>query len=120
MAEHTGAHHGGDAAAGHESHHVIPVRIYILNGIALMVLLGLTLLAAVFDLHEWNVIIALTIAVVKALLVVLYFMHLRFSSRLVQVFGGAALFWLLILFALTLTDYFSRSGPMLPPGSRRA
>ena len=119
MAHHPDAHHGG-AAAGHESHHVVPVRLYVMNGIALMVLLGLTLVAAMFDLHEWNVVIALTIAVIKALLVVLYFMHLRFSTRLVQVFGGAAIFWLLILFTLTLTDYFSRSGPMLPVGSPRA
>jgi cytochrome c oxidase subunit IV len=93
--------------AGH-AHHLVPVSAYYWNFAALMVLLVLTLVAAMFDLGEFNTIIALTIAVAKALLVVLYFMHLRWSTALVRVFAGAALFWLTILFTLTLDDYFSR------------
>ncbi len=90
------------------THHVVPLPVYYWNFFALMVLLVLTLVAAMFDLGEFNTIIAMTIAVAKAVLVVLYFMHLRWSTPLVRVFAGAALFWLLILFVLTLDDYFSR------------
>jgi cytochrome c oxidase subunit 4 len=60
--------------------------------------------------------VALTIAVSKASLVALYFMHVRWSSRLTWVFVGAGVFWLLILIALTLSDVFTRQWlPALPP-----
>ena len=58
--------------------------------------------------------IAVTIAVIKAGLIVLYFMHVRYSSHLVQFFAGATFFWLAILFVLTLSDYFSRDWPTAP------
>src|SRR5438128_1436738 len=108
MAEHGTAAHGG--AEEHTARHVIPLRVYFYNFSALMVLLVLTLVAAHFDLGEWNIVIAVTIAVIKAVLVVLYFMHLRYSSQLVRVFGVAAIFWLGILFAMTLSDYVGRHG----------
>jgi cytochrome c oxidase subunit IV len=107
MAE-TTAHHGD------QTRHVVPLSVYGWNFAALMVLLVLTLVAALFDLGTFNTIIALTIAVAKALLIVLYFMHLRWSSSLVRVFAGAALFWLTILFVLSLDDYFSRPWFRLP------
>ncbi|MCA1573318.1 MAG: cytochrome C oxidase subunit IV family protein, partial [Acidobacteria bacterium] len=55
-----------------------------------------------------NVIVAMTIAVVKATLVVLYFMHVRYSARLIWVVVASALFWMGILFALTFSDYWTR------------
>ena len=55
-----------------------------------------------------NAIVALTIAVVKATLVILYFMHLRYSSRLTQVVVAAGVCWLIIMIALTLSDYLTR------------
>src|SRR5439155_497719 len=116
MAEHGAAQHTHGASGEHPGHHVVPLRVYMYNFTALMVLLVLTLVAAMYDLGEWNVVIAITIAVIKAVLVVLYFMHLRWSSLLVRVFGGAAIFWLVILFALTLGDYFTRRGLLLPAG----
>ena len=73
-----------------------------------------TCYAAALNLGEWNLVIAITIAVLKALLIVLYFMHLRWSTWLVRLFAGAALFWLTILFVMTLQDYFSRYANMLP------
>jgi cytochrome c oxidase subunit IV len=100
----------------HGEHHVVPIPTYLVVFAALMILLVLTLVAASQDLGEWNLVIAITIAVIKALLIVLYFMHLRWSSYLVRVFAGAALFWLTILFVLTLQDYFSRHAGMLPTG----
>jgi cytochrome c oxidase subunit 4 len=114
MAAHHPPHHEHGGAEEHSAHHVVSPSTYYKVFAALMVLLVLTLVAAYFDLGELNLIIAITIAVVKALLILLFFMHLIYSSRLVQLFGGAALFWLAILFILTLGDYFARRGPMLP------
>jgi cytochrome c oxidase subunit 4 len=55
-----------------------------------------------------NALVAMTIAVFKATAVVLYFMHVRYSSRLIWLIVGSALFWLVILFALTFSDYYTR------------
>jgi cytochrome c oxidase subunit 4 len=89
--------------------HVLPKRTYWTVWISLMVLLALTVLAATQHLgRSVNIVIALTIAVIKALLVILYFMHAKFSSRLVWVFAGVGFFWFLILVAFTLSDYASR------------
>jgi cytochrome c oxidase subunit 4 len=63
-----------------------------------------------------NVLIALTIAIAKTVLIVLYFMHVRFNERLVQVFVGAAFLWLIILFMLTMGDYLARDWPPAPVG----
>jgi cytochrome c oxidase subunit 4 len=70
---------------------------------------ALTVGAAFYD-FPWrlNTIVALTIATLKATFVVLYFMHVRYSSRLIWVIVASALFWVAILFALTLSDYFTR------------
>ena len=69
----------------------------------------LTVVAAFYDFPwQLNTIVALTIATAKATVVVLYFMHVRYSSRLIWVIVAAALFWMAILFALTFSDYWSR------------
>ena len=92
------------------SEHIVPVRIYFLIFLALLVGTALTIWAGLIDFPgPLNVIIALTIASIKATLVILFFMHLRYSSRLVWIIFGAALFWLALLFALTLSDYWTRT-----------
>jgi len=98
---------------GHE-HHVVQPLVYYKVFAALMVLLVATCWAAAYDLGPLNTIIAMIIAVVKAGLIVLFFMHIKFSSKLAKVFAVAALFWLTILFALSLQDYFTRAGMSLP------
>ena len=91
------------------SEHIVSLRIYIIIFLALMVGTALTVWAGLQNFPgSLNVIVAMTIAVTKATLVVLYFMHLRYSSRLVWVIFVSALFWLLILFAFTLSDYWTR------------
>jgi len=96
------------------SEHIVQPRVYITIFLALMVGTGLTVLAAKADFPgPLNVIVALTIAVIKATLVVLYFMHVRYSSRLIWLVIGSALFWLAIMFALTISDYWTRT--WLPP-----
>jgi cytochrome c oxidase subunit 4 len=91
------------------SEHIVPVRVYLAIFFALLVGTALTVFAAFYDFPwQLNTIIALTIASVKATLVVLYFMHVRYSPRLIWVIVASALFWLGIMFALTFSDYFTR------------
>ena len=97
-----------------------PERGYWIVFAALMVLLLLTVVASDrgpfhFNVGPFNIVIALIIASVKALLIIMYFMHVRFSSRLVWLFSLAAFYWLAIMLWFTFTDYFTR--PDLPiPG----
>jgi len=88
----------------HESHRSLYFKIFA----ALMGLLVLTLVAASFNLGELNLIVALTIAVVKAVLILLFFMHFRDSDTLTWLVGGATLVWFGIMITLTMTDYISR------------
>ena len=92
------------------SEHIVQPRIYIAIFLALMVGTALTLFAAFYDFPgPLNAVVALTIAVVKATLVVLYFMHVRYSGRLVWLVIVAALLWLVIMFAITFSDYWTRA-----------
>ncbi len=91
------------------SEHIVSVKIYITIFLALMAGTALTVWAGLQDFPgPLNVVIALTIAVIKATLVVLYFMHVRYSARLIWVILASALFWMGILFALTFSDYWTR------------
>jgi len=91
------------------SEHIVQPRIYLVIFLALLVGTGLTVFAAFYDFPgPLNAIVALTIAVIKATLVVLFFMHVRYSGRLIWLVIGSALFWLAIMFAITFSDYSSR------------
>ena len=96
------------------AHHVVPTRVYYLVFTALVTLTLVTVGVAFIDLGALNTPIAMTIAVCKALLVVLFFMHVRYGDRLVQTVVVAGFFWLGILLVLTLTDYLSRGWLGLP------
>jgi cytochrome c oxidase subunit IV len=111
MANHLYEH----SASEHQAeHHIVPVKYYFLVFGLLMVMTALTVLVAKFDLaHIWgplNIIVALTIAIIKATAVVLIFMHVKWSSRLTQVILVAGIFWLFILLSFTMTDYAARRG----------
>jgi len=91
------------------SEHIVQPRVYVTIFLALMVGTALTVMAAFYDFPgPLNAVVALTIAVIKASLVVLYFMHVRYSGRLIWVVIVAALLWLGIMFALTVSDYWTR------------
>jgi cytochrome c oxidase subunit 4 len=90
------------------SEHIVSKSTYFVIFAALILLTALTYGVALLDLGRFNAIVALTIAVIKAMLVVLFFMHLRYSSRLTWIFVGAGLFWLLIMIVLTLSDFLTR------------
>ncbi|MET0625462.1 MAG: cytochrome C oxidase subunit IV family protein [Pyrinomonadaceae bacterium] len=90
------------------SEHIVPRSTYFLVFGALIVLTAVTVIAANFDFGAMNDVVAMTIAVTKMMLVLLFFMHVRYSSRLIWVIVASMFFWLIILLALTLTDYSSR------------
>ena len=90
------------------SHHVTPISVYLAIFGALLVLTGVTVWVAFHDFGIWNDLIALTLAVTKATLVVLFFMQVWYSSRLSKLTVVGGLLWLVILIGLTLADYLSR------------
>jgi cytochrome c oxidase subunit 4 len=90
------------------SGHVAPKSMYYSVFGALIVGTALTVLVAFYDLGVLNNIVMLLIASVKALLVILFFMHVRWSTRLTWVVAASGFVWLIILFGLTMTDYLSR------------
>jgi cytochrome c oxidase subunit IV len=90
------------------SEHIVQRKVYFTVFGALLVGTAVTVLAAQVDFGRMNDVVAMTIAVVKMTLVLLFFMHVRYSSRLIWVIVASMFFWLLILLLLTLTDYTSR------------
>jgi cytochrome c oxidase subunit 4 len=96
------------------SEHIVERKVYFGVFAALMVGTILTVVAARFDFGALNNLIAMTIAVTKATLVILYFMHVRYGSRLVMLVVASGIFWLGIMMVLTLSDYFSRGWFVYP------
>ena len=90
------------------SEHIMPKKLYLVVFAALIALTVTTTVVATIDLGPLNIVIALLIAMSKASLVVLFFMHLKWSTRLTRIVAVAALFWLAILITLTLSDYATR------------
>lgn len=89
--------------------HVVPAALYVGIWATLMVLTLTTVLASFAELGPFNIVVALLIATIKGTLVVLFFMHLRYSPKLTIAAVIAAMFWLFIMFSLTMTDYLSRA-----------
>jgi cytochrome c oxidase subunit 4 len=91
------------------SDHIVSAKLYVAIFLALMALTGITVAVAFFDLGRMNDVVALTIAVTKATLVILFFMHVRYSTPLTWVVVASGFFWLAVLIGLTMSDYVSRS-----------
>jgi cytochrome c oxidase subunit 4 len=96
--------------------HIVPQKIYLLVFVTLLLLTLVTVDVAFYDLGILNIYIALAIATFKATIVVLYFMHLKYSERLNMIFVAAGLFWLIILIVLTASDIFTRQWEPVPQG----
>ncbi len=90
------------------AHVVVSPKTYVAVFAALLVLTGLTTTVAFYDLGLLNPVVALSIAILKGTLVVLFFMHLRYGSRLIWIVAGASIFWLGILLVLLMSDYVAR------------
>jgi cytochrome c oxidase subunit 4 len=89
--------------------HVVPIRIYVIIFATLLVLTAVTTAVAYVNLGPLNVVVMLLIAFFKASLVILYFMHVRFTSRLTQIAAVSGFAWLVILIGLTLSDELTRT-----------
>src|SRR5579862_6095791 len=90
------------------SEHIVSAKTNIAVWLTLLVLTGVTSGVAFIDLGPFNTVVALVIAVVKMLLVILFFMHVRYSSNLTKIVVLAGFFWLVILLSLTLSDFLTR------------
>ena len=98
-----------ESQPAHPRGHVVPVKVYLGVFLALCVLTVVTVAVTGYDFGPFNLIVALGVAITKATLVVLYFMHARYSPKLTGVVVAASLAFFVILVFLTLTDYVSRS-----------
>src|SRR5262245_58037470 len=97
--------------------HISPKSTYYTIFGLLMVLTGLTVFAAFHHLGAFNFPVALGIAITKATLVILFFMHAKYSSKLTKLFVGTAFFFLAVLLGLTMTDVLSRGLKTYPGGA---
>lgn len=93
----------------HSEHHIVTPFQYMLVFATLLVGTGLTVVAAYFDMGPLNPIIALGIATFKGLIVILFFMHVFFQSRLIKMTVAAGFFTFLVLIMMTMSDYISRA-----------
>lgn len=99
-------------------HHIVTPSTYLKVLIALMVLMGLTIYAYTIHINPFmNLIIALAIAFTKVTLITMFFMHVKYGSKLTRVFAGAGFFWMVIFITLLLADYMARyysDSPFVP------
>jgi cytochrome c oxidase subunit 4 len=93
----------------HADHHIITPKTYIMVFVTLLIFTGITVGAAYVDLGIFNPVVALAIASFKAVVVILFFMHVKYQSKLVKMTVGAGFFTFLVLVTMTLTDYMSRA-----------
>lgn len=96
----------------HDAHHIVtPIQYTMVFGTLLLFTL-LTVVAAYIDMKWLNPVIALGIACFKAVIVILFFMHAKYQSRLIQMTIGSGFFVFLVLIVMTMSDYISRSWGM--------
>jgi cytochrome c oxidase subunit IV len=106
----------GHGALEREHHFdvIVPVKTYVLTFLALLILTGATTGVAYIDLGAYNTVVALVIAVIKMLLVILFFMHVKYHPGLTRIAIICAFFWLGIMMTLTLSDELTRTWEMNP------
>jgi len=92
-----------------EEHHIVPVRVYALVFATLIVLTWVTAWVSTVELGRWNIFVALAIAIFKASIVALFFMHVKYSTRLTKLIVCSGVFWLILLLFVTMSDFWTRS-----------
>jgi cytochrome c oxidase subunit 4 len=95
--------------------HIVPVRVYVLVFLTLIVMTWVTAFVSTVDLGRLNVFVALSIAIFKASLVILFFMHVKYGARLTKFIVLAGLYWLILLLFIAMVDLWTR-GWMGVPG----
>jgi cytochrome c oxidase subunit IV len=93
----------------HHEHHIVTPKTYGVIFAALLFFTALTVGASYLELYVFNAVVALAIACIKAVLVILFFMHIKYSSRLTKLTVAAGFFTFFVLLTMTMTDYISRA-----------
>jgi cytochrome c oxidase subunit 4 len=93
----------------HADHHIVTPKVYGMVFVALLIGTVITVLAALKDLGIFNPVVALAIACTKAVIVILFFMHVKYQSKLVKLTVISGFFTFIVLITMTLTDYISRA-----------
>lgn len=99
----------GPSEPTHHEEHIVSPTVYLIIGACLLVLTASTTAISYVDLGEYNAVVALAIACMKATLVVLFFMHVKYSSKLTKLTVACGFFTFLVLITMTMTDYISRA-----------
>jgi cytochrome c oxidase subunit IV len=97
------------------SEHIVPKKLYYTIFAALLVGTALTIVFAFINLGNFNIVAALVIAGIKASLVIFFFMHVKYSSRLTKLWVAVGFIWLFIMLSITMTDYLSRAWLVYKP-----
>ena len=109
MSEHTHDQEILDTEPTHHAEHIVGPKVYGIIFALLMLFTALTVGASYIDMYAFNAVVALAIACIKAVLVILFFMHVKYSSRLTKLTVAAGFFTFVVLITMTMTDYISRA-----------
>jgi cytochrome c oxidase subunit 4 len=98
----------------HSEHHIVPKRVYYLVFLTLIVMTWVTAYVSTVDLGRLNVFVALSIAIFKASLVILFFMHVKYGTRLTKMIVLAGVYWLILLLFIVMMDLWTRNWMGVP------
>jgi cytochrome c oxidase subunit IV len=98
----------------HSEHHIVPKRVYYLVFLTLIVMTWVTAFVSTVDLGRFNVFVALSIAIFKASLVILFFMHVKYGTRLTKMIVLAGVYWLILLLFIVMMDLWTRTWMGVP------
>jgi cytochrome c oxidase subunit 4 len=101
--------HSHPSEPTHHEEHIVSPKVYLAIGAALLVLTATTTGVSYIDLGSFNAVVALAIACTKMTLVVLFFMHVKYSSKLTMMTVASGFFTFIVLIMMTMTDYISRA-----------
>jgi cytochrome c oxidase subunit 4 len=98
-----------DTEPTHHSEHIVSPKVYGIIFALLLFFTGVTVAASYVEMYVFNAVVALGIACIKAVLVILFFMHVKYSSRLTKLTVAAGFFTFIVLITMSMTDYISRA-----------
>ena len=98
----------------HHTEHIVPIKIYVAVFLSLIVLTWVTSGVATLDLGRLNIFVALSIAIFKASLVLLFFMHVKYATRLTKMIVMSGIYWLILLLFIVMMDLWTRNWMGVP------
>src|SRR5580693_10034785 len=98
----------------HSEHHIVPKRVYFLVFFTLIVMTWVTAYVSTIDMGRLNIFVALSIAIFKASLVLLFFMHVKYGTRLTKMIVLSGIYWLFLLLFIVMMDLWTRNWMGVP------